>query len=115
MIARKSTDSNAPLVIRRAALIATTAMGVQMVVGLWLVMQIPSNQQSALMGGDLIGSGMLLVSILLGLVGLNQLATIAIDGQGEITERQVWLAGVTVTAVVTIMVGVAVRVSGLVG
>lgn len=100
---------------RRGAMIALGAMAVQMLIGMWLVVQVPAQEQSALMGGDPIAAVLLLASIVFSLGAMNQLGAIAIDGQLESTSKQVRSAAIGVLVIATVMICVAGRLSGLGG
>jgi len=100
---------------RRGAMIAVSAMAMQMLIGMWLVTQVPSAEQSALMGGDPIAAALLLASIVFSLGAMNQLGTIAMDSRDESTPRQIRFAAIGVLVIATTMICVAGRMSGLGG
>lgn len=100
---------------RRGAMIAVAAMAMQMLIGMWLVTQVPAAEQSALMGGDPIAAGLLLASIVFSLGAMNQLGTIAMDSRDESTPSQIRSAAIGVLVIATVMIGVASRLSGLAG
>lgn len=100
---------------RRGALIALAAMVVQMLLGMWIVVQVPPAEQSALIGGDPVASLMLLMSVVFSLGAMNQLGSVAMDATQEMTRSQIRSAAIGVLVIATIMIGVASRMSGLAG
>ncbi len=98
---------------KRGATIALVSMGIQMLVGMWLVMLAPSNEQSALMGNDLIATGILLASIAGSLAVMNQLANVAMDARLANHALKTRIPALGVLAIATLMIGVTLRLSGL--
>jgi hypothetical protein len=88
------------------ARIALGSTLLQIPIGLWLVTAIPGNAQQRLMGGDWIGSGLLVGSLLAMLSLLHQLSAVAF---GDTSRRQLLRANLTMLAVVTMMSGVLQR------
>jgi hypothetical protein len=101
------SESNAPAGIVWGARIALAATLVQIPVGLWLLLETPERDR--LLGGDALGTGLLLAAITATFVLLHHLTAAATGDAGR--RHVVWSAGLLV-AVVILMDGTLARTRG---
>jgi hypothetical protein len=89
--------------IRGGALIALTATATQLIVGTWVLVELPYRVRHALVGDDWLATGLFLLAIV-GTFGL--LNSLAIVGLGDTTDRSVQRCAVLLLSVVLLMAGV---------
>ena len=75
----------------------------QLLVGVWVTVALSDEARFAVMGEDLLASGLLVASILTSLVLLHFLAAVAM---GEVTQRAVWRCAMLMALVIVLMSGV---------
>lgn len=95
---------------RLGGLLATIAIVMQLLVGLWLVVLAPATEQAAIMGKDSVAVVCLFGGVLLSLVALNQSAAIAM-GEGKLWQAR--MASAMISATVVLMILVTARLGGL--
>lgn len=83
--------------------IALVASLLQIPVGIWLIMTLPAEAQHRLMGGDLLLSSLFILSLVLVMVLLHQLASVAF---GDNSRRALGRAMLTMLAVIVVMTAV---------
>ncbi len=96
---------------RLGGLLATIAIAMQLLIGLWLVVLAPATEQAAIMGKDSIAAACLFGGILLSLVALNQSAAVAM-GEGKLWQAR--MAAATIGITVVLMILVTARLGGLI-
>ena len=82
------------------ARIALVVTAVQFIVGMWVALKLPPDSQRAVMGGDMIATGCLILSVGLSFDLLNRLSSIAF---GEVSDKGVRLAIGNTIAIVLLM------------
>ena len=96
--------------VRYGAIVCLCATGLQLVTGMWLLVEIAPHEQAQVMGGDRLAAGLLVGSIVLSLVAMNQLASLVFgDRRSGRPAVAAWLVLVAVACMVT----VSARLSGL--
>lgn len=86
--------------VQMGARFALLATALQMAVGLWVVISLPSNRQDLVMGGNLVATSMLCVSLGLSVFLLNKLTAVSI---GEPTSKDTVQATHTMMLIVGLM------------
>ena len=90
------------------ARVALAATALQLPLGMWVLVQMPSVAKQSVLGDDLAGSLMLLGSIIAALILLHHLATVAM---GDAAPRVVFRSIVLLLVVVVLMTGTMHRVN----
>ena len=80
----------------------------QIPIGVWVLSQLPTVPQQRLLGGDAVGSGLLLISVLVAVGLMHQLSAVALGDTGR---RALVKVVVTMLVVVLLMTGVLQRMT----
>jgi hypothetical protein len=102
LASRPAPDASSQRLIHRGACLALACSLLQLPAGLWLAFEMPDVAREPLFGGDLLASGLFIVSLLLAMQLLHTLASVAL---GEPRSKQIHRSVAIILVLVLLMVG----------